>query len=415
MACALLPRDPAPGCLRGGVALKQLTRLVAVAFATLLAPGLVLAQSVCVTNGDCTGGQVCVAGVCQPCVTDAQCTDGNACNGAETCQAGACVAGSRLNCDDGSPCRTDSCDQTAGCLHVPLLDGTSCSDGNVCNGAETCQLGVCSPGAPLNGNDSNPCTTDSCDPVAGCRNLAVANGTSCSDGTVCNGVETCQAGACTAGTALNCNDNNPCTTDTCDPLAGCQHTALVNGTPCPDGDLCNGVETCQAGVCTSGTPLSCNDNNACTTDGCDPVAGCRNVPVVNGTPCGDGNACNGAETCQAGACTAGTPLNCNDNNPCTTDTCDPVAGRQHTAAANGTSCSDGNACNGAETCQAGLCAPGVALNCNDSNPCTADTCDPVAGCRSTAGADGTPCSGGDGCYGRETCQGGGCDAGAAIY
>src|SRR5205809_1008642 len=195
--------------------MQHLTRLVAAAFATLLAPALVLAQSVCVTNGDCTAGQVCVAGLCQPCLTDAQCNDGNACNGAEICQSG------------------------------------------------------------------------SCDPVAGCRNLAVANGTSCSDGNVCNGAETCQAGACTPGSALNCADANPCTTDTCDPVAGCQHTALANGTPCPDGDLCNGVETCQAGVCTGGTPLGCNDNNACTTDSCDPATGCRNVPVVNGTPCGD--------------------------------------------------------------------------------------------------------------------------------
>src|SRR2546428_12542131 len=175
MACALLPRDPAPGCLRGGVALKQLTRLVAVAFATLLAPGLVLAQSVCVTNGDCTGGQVCVAGVCQPCVTDAQCTDGNACNGAETCQSGACVAGSPLNCDDGNPCTTDSCDQTAGCLHVPLLDGTSCSDGNVCNGAETCQPGAGARGARLNCNASRPRTPETYDPVAGCQHAAVTH------------------------------------------------------------------------------------------------------------------------------------------------------------------------------------------------------------------------------------------------
>src|SRR5256886_8307355 len=61
----------------------------------------------------------------------------------------------------------------------------------------------------------------------------------------------------------------------------------------PYTTLFRSVETCQAGVCTGGTPLGCNDNNACTTDSCDPATGCRNVPVVNGTPCGDGNVCNG--------------------------------------------------------------------------------------------------------------------------
>src|SRR5262249_28177622 len=34
--------------------------------------------------------------------------------------------------------------------------------------------------------------------------------------------------------------------------------------------------------------------------------------------CSDGNACNGTETCTGGACHAGTPLNCNDGNACTT-------------------------------------------------------------------------------------------------
>jgi hypothetical protein len=46
--------------------------------------------------------------------------------------------------------------------------------------------------------------------------------------------------------------------------------------------VCNGAETCQAGSCTAGTPLNCNDGNACTTDSCDPLAGCLHVPIV---PC----------------------------------------------------------------------------------------------------------------------------------
>ncbi len=67
-----------------------------------------------------------------------------------------------------------------------------------------------------------------------------------------NGTETCQAGVCTAGTALTCADANPCTVDTCDPIAGCQHGVAPDGTPCSDGNLCNGGETCQTGVCTAG-------------------------------------------------------------------------------------------------------------------------------------------------------------------
>src|SRR5439155_908789 len=141
------------------------------------------------------------------------------------------------------------------------------------------------------------------------------------DGTVCDGAETCQGGTCTAGTALDCNDGNPCTTDSCDPRLGCQHTNAANGTSCPDGTLCNGAETCQNGTCTGGTPLNCDDGNPCTSDACDPVFGCTHTAALNGTSCADGNLCNGNETCQNGSCTVGTALSCNDSNPCTADSC----------------------------------------------------------------------------------------------
>src|SRR5262249_14925594 len=51
---------------------------------------------------------------------------------------------------------------------------------------------------------------------------------SCGDGNICNGVETCRAGVCTAGTPLNCDDSDPCTVDSCDPRSGCQHTMVAD-------------------------------------------------------------------------------------------------------------------------------------------------------------------------------------------
>jgi hypothetical protein len=108
--------------------------------------------------------------------------------------------------------------------------------------------------------------------------------------------------------------------------------------------------------------------------------------------CNDDNPCNGIETCRSGSCVAGTPLNCDDANPCTADTCNPMAGCQHTPAANGTACNDGNACTVGDTCQAGVCAGGAAVNCDDGDSCTTDTCDPTAGCQHTPVADPTTCS-----------------------
>ena len=127
-----------------------------------------------------------------------------------------------------------------------------------------------------------------------------------------------------------CDDGNPCTLDTCTPATGCQHTLRADGAPCPDGNFCNGTETCQAGTCTPGTPLVCDDGNVCTGDSCDPATGCVFT------------------------------FACDDGNPCTADTCDSSAGCQHAAVADATPCPDGNLCNGAETCHAGVCTAGAA-------------------------------------------------------
>jgi hypothetical protein len=136
---------------------------------------------------------------------------------------------------------------------------------------------------------------------------------------------------------LNCNDNNACTNDTCTALGGCAHTNRANGTACGDSNMCNGVETCQGGVCTPGSGGSCDDGNICSADSCDPIQGCKHVPVI-----------------------------CDDGNPCTRDTCDSLIGCHSVALANGTPCTDQNVCNGVETCQSGTCTPGSALHCSQN-------------------------------------------------
>jgi hypothetical protein len=56
----------------------------------------------------------------------------------------------------GNPCTVDSCDALVGVVHAPASSGTSCSDGNVRNGAETCDgAGVCAAGMPLVIDDAN--------------------------------------------------------------------------------------------------------------------------------------------------------------------------------------------------------------------------------------------------------------------
>jgi len=43
---------------------------------------------------------------------------------------------------------------------------------------------------------------------------------------------------------------------------------------CDDGNPCNGLEVYDGDACVSGPPLDCDDANSCTADSCDPLQGC---------------------------------------------------------------------------------------------------------------------------------------------
>ena len=142
------------------------------------------------------------------CTTNPQCDDGLFCNGAETCVASVCQAGTAPNCSDGVACTTDSCNEgTDTCDHA--ANNAACTDGLFCNGAETCSptLG-CQAGSAPNCADSVACTTDSCNEATDtCDHTP--NNAACSDGLFCNGAETCSVTlGCQAGT-------NPCGGGTC--------------------------------------------------------------------------------------------------------------------------------------------------------------------------------------------------------
>jgi uncharacterized delta-60 repeat protein len=81
----------------------------------------------------------------------------------------------------------------------------------------------------------------------------------------------------------DCDDGNALDGDCCSST--CQHEPVA--APCPDGDVCNGDETCDgAGRCEPGTRLDCDDADACTQDSCDPVDGCEN-PAQPASTCVD--------------------------------------------------------------------------------------------------------------------------------
>lgn len=124
-------------------------------------------------------------------------------------------------------------------IEIPHTFST-CGDGQVDSG-EQC-------------DDGNQTAGDGCDPnctPTGCGNGWVSAGEQCDDG---NGIDLdCCSNACAAAPA---------------------------STSCDDGDVCNGVATCDgSGSCVAGSALSCDDSDPCTLDSCDPVSGCASASV----------------------------------------------------------------------------------------------------------------------------------------
>jgi len=234
----------------------------------------------------CNGLETCHAGVCTPgqkAPDGLSCSDGKACNGVETCGGGICRSGPPPNCDDGDPCTTDACDNAVGgCKHIPKLDGASCSDGNFCNGKETCLAGKCIPDPlppPVLCEDGNSCNgVEYCDHGQCMPGTPLPNGSSCADSNICDGLETCQNSRCVAGTKLDCTSTSPCAVGSCDPFSGCTAILVPDGSPCDDNNVCNGVSTCHSGTCspTTGPP-------SCGALACDPVAGCVVDAHITGT------------------------------------------------------------------------------------------------------------------------------------
>lgn len=426
-----------------------------------------------------------------PALKGTVCSDGNACTLTDSCNGiGGCVPGKALNCDDGNLCIDDVCNVNVGCL-PNLYNDAKCDDGDPCTANDTCAGGKCAGGqnqcacttdadcakfndvnkclgtfkcvgdlpntqcqfdaktkVVVDTSKDNVCSITSCDPKTGkivvfnfvgpqcntgkpcqvngicakglkqstcegedkvcddgnecsvdtCDDAAVDPAKPCvfntklKDGLVCVGDkchfnQVCAAGVC-VGSAETCDDKNPCTLDSCEPKSGCTYNAKASGTPCDDNDNCTGdpdvpgasQDGCKAGACVGGAPKDCNDSALCTDDSCDsaaPVvpkvkAGC--VYKLNSKPCSDGNACTTGELCAVGACKNGAAVDCDDKNVCTTDSCDKVLGCVHDNVDG--PCDDKSVCTEKDKCTAGVCV-GAPKDCDDGIICTADSCDPT--------------------------------------
>jgi matrixin/CARDB protein/slime mold repeat-containing protein len=359
-------------------------------------------QIECTDNTQCDDDNLCTDDFCDwgKCIHNnnlAACDDGQQCSINDRCNNGVCVGQSTQDCDDDNECTEDRCDDTQGCVHIP--NNASCDDDSACTIGETCAAGACQGGTPIECDDGNPCTDDTCDPSRGC--VFTNNSAVCDDGQECSTNDHCQNGVCAGDSVRDCDDNNICTTDRCDDALGCVNS--FNVAPCDDGNQCTENDACSQGSCTGGSMLDCDDDNECTTDFCNEQTGCVNNN--NTDPCDDGNACTVNDTCANGGCVPGSARDCEDNNVCTDDSCNISLGCVN--ADNTDPCDDGDPCTDNDVCGEGECQPGAsAFDCDDDNVCTDDDCDPDIGCTNTHNTD--VCDDSDVCTMDDICSGGNC-------
>jgi hypothetical protein len=182
---------------------------------------------------------------------------------------------------------------------MPYLFGFMCVLGMVrlvgCGATQLeCQTGV-------DCDDQNDCTEDACDPASGaCSHTWADDGTTCDFG---GALGVCMSGECEEDlcAGIDCSDGNGCTEDICDPADGaCSNRPVEDDTAC---DFSGFPGLCKAGVCEDAMlceAVECNDDNECSEDACDPTDGmCYFTPKPDDTPCSDGEG-----TCLAGVCGA---------------------------------------------------------------------------------------------------------------
>lgn len=315
------------------------------------------------------------------------CDDGVYCNGADTCTGGFCVshAGDPCTGPDGDGNCSESCNESSDSCTAPDPDGTGCTDGLFCDGTDTCSSGTCSQhgGDPCPGPDGDGNCAESCDENADACTAADANGSSCTDGLFCNGADACLGG--------NCNQHvgNPCPgpdgdgdcAESCDESSDTCSAADPNGATCADGVFCNGADSCNGGTCSqhAGDPCPGPDGDNNCAESCDEGGHACSAPDPNGSSCDDGLFCNGGDTCSAGNCDqhVGDPCPGADGDANCAESCDEGADVCTGSDPASSPCDDGDACTGGESCNgSGMCV-GASLCTPSATPTPTDTATPT--------------------------------------
>ena len=248
----------------------------------------------------CNDQELCTTDTCNPllaggCVftpNGLQCEDGDPCTLGDNCGSGTCQPGmGQLDCDDGNECTADTCVPGDGCKNSNAVG--LCNDGDPCTEGDFCANGQCIPGADI-------CNCSKNEDCADKEDGNLCNGTLVCDTSAPNPVNwQCEVNPATI-VACDSSADTSCVQAECVPGTGqCIMVNVNDGLACDDLNLCTTGETCTIGLCGTGSAVTCDDNDPCTDNQCLPKSGCNYPALPDGTPCGAGG-----WVCAAGSCVA---------------------------------------------------------------------------------------------------------------
>jgi cysteine-rich repeat protein len=199
------------------------------------------------------GGEIAVAG---------RLRNGDTANGFSVFRL-AGVNGGSLPCGNGLPDPGEACDD------ANPVRGDGCRS--------DCTLEICGDARldPQEECDAGPAGDACCQPDCHGR----PDDLTCNDGDPCTKGDHCAGGVCVGAEEDTC-PVAVCVVTTCDPLSGtCTDVVQEDGSPCDDGDTCTSSDRCAGGLCTPGRRTFCDDEDPCTRDTCDEDEGCYSTPV----------------------------------------------------------------------------------------------------------------------------------------
>ncbi|MBM4344739.1 MAG: DUF1566 domain-containing protein [Deltaproteobacteria bacterium] len=349
----------------------------------------------CVYDPAAAGGLSCAGPCTNDCKGGFRCVDKPGVEGLQVCVPAAGKACNPCAASDeckslGSPGQCADRGDSGRFCAVPCVGG-GCPDGYACQASTTVEGSKADLCQPTGGE----CV---CSPAAIAKKLATSCAVAAKDASgkvlgSCKGTRTCTA------TVLPACDAKAWAPETCNGQDDDCDGQTDNGAPCDDSNKCVSGKQCVAGTCTAGTPKTCDDQNDCSVDTCDPKNGNCDFAPQDGKLCNDGDPCTAGETCSKGVCQGGVAKPC----PCAADAdCKPQE--------------DGNLCNGTLYCDAKkLCAlnPATVVVCPDLGAqCSANECKKATGqCEAVNLSDGVTCSDGLPWTVGDVCTAGKCVAG----